>query len=252
MKKLSLWGKNHVWPARIIIVSSILLLTVLAVVTGLLLRDLQVIFPVVGLLFFALLYAIGFILYPLKKNRGTGKARTSYYRRQKTGDLLLVSSSFLMIVYLGNHPRQVFNYSSPFSAAIAATTSLPKDSSLKTYKPIAAFKASMKDENGKLLKWKERKKLLKEQIRAIRHSNEPTDGGKVALIVLSVLVAMGLIALIAFLACEISCSGSAALAVIVAIGGTALVVFLLIRVIRGILGKKKKQIKSPENQPGGG
>ncbi|HUR65019.1 MAG TPA: hypothetical protein VMZ03_01610 [Chitinophagaceae bacterium] len=242
MKELSLWAKEHVLSARIIIILSSFLLAALGIVTGLLLRDMQVSIPALALIFFSLTFITGILFYPRKK---TNRRRIPY-RRQKTCDTLLTGSVFLMILFLGNHPRQILNYSSPFVPASASHSSLPKDSSFKTYKTVAAFTASMKDKDGKLRKWKERKKMLKEQVRAIKHAKEPSDGGKVALIALSVLVALGLIYLVAALSCSISCGGSGALAVIVAIGGTALVVFLLVVVIRRILGKKKRETRNPK------
>jgi hypothetical protein len=246
MKKISHWAKDHVWPARIIIILSTLLLVALGIITGLLLYDIQFILPALVVVFSSLLYAAGFLFYPNRKN---STVRVSY-RRQKTCDLLLAGSVFLMLAYLGNHPRQILDYSSPFTPASANSSSLPKDSSLKTYKPLDVFSASMKDKDGKMLKWKERKKMLKEQVRAIRHSKEPSDGAKVALIVLSVLVALGLLYLVAALSCSISCGGSGVLAAIVLVGGVGLVVFLLITVIRKILGKKKKE-KNPKPETSG-
>jgi hypothetical protein len=55
---------------------------------------------------------------------------------------------------------------------------------------------------------------------------------------LSVAVALGLLYLIAALACNLSCAGSDIAAVIVGVGGAGLVIFLLIVVIRKILGRK--------------
>ena len=173
----------------------------------------------------------------------------SRYVRQKTCDILLAGSTYLMIVYLDNHKEILFRYTLPFNRAMASNIILPKDSTVKTYKSIAAFSASMKDANGNYLKWKERKKLLKEQVRAIKNSKDPSNGGKAVLIILSVLVALLLIGLIASLACSIACGGSDALAVIVVLGGTALVIWLLIRVIRNI---NRKKIKEPEKAPSAG
>jgi hypothetical protein len=247
MKKISHWAKDHVWPARIIIIISTLLLVALGIITGLLLYDIQLTIPALVFIFSILLYVTGVLFYPIRKDR---TVRVSYYR-QKTCDLLLAGSVFLMLAYLGNHPKQILDQYSAFTAASANSSSLPKDSSLKTYKSLDVFSASMKDKDGKMLKWKERKKMLKEQVRAIRHSKEPSDGAKVALIVLSVLVALGLLYLVAALSCSISCGGSGVLAGFVLVGGVALVVFLLIVVIRKILGKKKKDIRKPKEETGG-
>ena len=85
------------------------------------------------------------------------------------------------------------------------------------------------------------------QVRAIKRSKEPSTAGKVALILLSVIVAMTLVVGLVFLSCAISCNGgSGALSWIVLLGGTALIVFLLVVVIRRILGVKKKKIKDPQ------
>ncbi|MEI9943660.1 MAG: hypothetical protein WDN26_05510, partial [Chitinophagaceae bacterium] len=123
---------------------------------------------------------------------------------------------------------------------------LPKDSTLSTYKNVAAFTASMKDENGKTLKWKERKKLLKAQVKEIKKSKELSNGAKAGLIILSSIIALGLLALILGLACDLSCSGADGLAILVGVGGTALIVFLLVLTIRSITGKKRKRKQAIE------
>ena len=251
MKKISAWAKDHKWSARFLIIASIIVLNILGVITGVLLSSLGISIPVTVMLFFACAYGAGFIAYPFRSLKGKRLNATAFYFRQKTCDLLLAGSTFCMIVYLGNHPGRLFQYDTVFNAAIASSPSLPKDSTVKTYKSLTAFSAAMKDENGKLLKWKERKKLLKEQVRAIKNSTEPSKGGKTGLIILSVLVAIGLIYLVAALACNISCGGSDAGAVIVAIGGTALIIWLLLVVIRKINGKKRKKMKEPEKVPAG-
>ena len=55
------------------------------------------------------------------------------------------------------------------------------------------------------------------------------------------IVAVGLLSLVASIACSLSCNGLDAAAVLVGIGGTALVVWLLMFVIRRIDGKKRKK-----------
>lgn len=246
MISISNWAKHHQWLARIIIVASFIVLNVLGYKTGLMLHDTGIYLPVASIVFFVCLYAAGFIAYPFKNKKEKNPGKSSRYLRQKTCDIILAGSSFLMIVYFGNHKETLFRYSLPFNEAIASSNILPKDSTVNTYKSIAAFAASMKDKNGNFLKWKERKKLLKEQIRAIKRSKETSDGDKTGLIILAVLVAVLLIGLIAALACSIACSGSGAFAVIVGVGGTALVIWLLIRVIKNIKrGKNKEPDKAP-------
>jgi hypothetical protein len=128
------------------------------------------------------------------------------------------------------------------------TKIVPGDSSLTSYKSIREFSASIRDKEGKLLKWKERKNLLKEQVRSIKKADTLSEGGKAGLIVLSVLVAIGLLALVAGLACNLSCNGSEGAAALVGIGGTALIIFLLFLVIKGIKKNRKVSEKTPENR----
>ncbi len=249
MKKISAWAKDHKWSARLLIILSFFVLNALGIAAGVLLSSLGISVPLWILVFFGCLYAAGFIGYPsrsIKKKWGTRS-----YARQKSCDLLLAGSTFFMIVCLANHPDRLFRYGGSLNAAVASSSSLPGDSSIKTYKSIPAFIASMKDEKGNTLKWKERKKLLREQVKAIKRSTEPSEGGKIALIILSVIGALLLIYAIAALACTLSCGGSDALAIIVAIGGTALVVWLTIVVIKSITGKKKKKEPGKEGAPSG-
>lgn len=247
MRKLSLWGKNNKILARIIIVTSFILLTALGIATGLLLTDVGVSISPAAMFVFFCLYFTGLVAYPAKSLRGKKLNAAAFYVRQKSCDFLLAGSTFCMIVYFSNRPAEIFNYSAPLHAALPVSAKLPTDSTLKAYKTMAAFSAFLKDETGKSLKWKEKKKLLKEQIRAIKKDNDLSKGAKVGLIILSVLGALGLLYLVSALACNLSCGGSEGAATLVMIGGAALTVFLLIIVIRAILGRKKKP-KNPENK----
>ncbi|MGH2564923.1 MAG: hypothetical protein ACRDE5_10435, partial [Ginsengibacter sp.] len=121
-----------------------------------------------------------------------------------------------------------------------------KDSIKKSYKSFSEFSASMKDKDGNQLKWKERRKLLKEQVREIKKSNELSKGDKIFLTILSVIIASGLLILVASLACNLSCNGSGAAAVAVGLGGAALIFFLFTLAMRGIHGKKKKKLDTEQ------
>jgi hypothetical protein len=247
MKKLSVWAKNHKKTSRLIIVFSFMLLTLLGVTAGTLLLELKVILPTSILSLFVLIYVTGFFIYPARSLKGTKLTAAAFYIRQKAGDILLAGSTFLLIIFLSNRPGTFFQSVNLLNATNASLPVLPKDSTAGGFKPIKAFAASMKDENGKKLKWKERKKLLKEQVRSIRKSSNLSQGGKAALIVLSILIALGLLALVGGLACNLSCSGSEGAALIVGIGGGALVIFLLVVTIRSIQrGKKPDPRKEPE------
>jgi membrane protein implicated in regulation of membrane protease activity len=252
MKKLSIWAKGHKWQSRFIIVASFILLTGCGLIAGFLLDELSINLPFALLVVVISLFIFAGISYPAWKRVTTEKGRTRFYFRQKTCDLLLASCTFLMVVCIANNPGQSLRYSTPvFNPVMGSIAVTPKDSVKRTYISLAEFKKSMMDENGKPLKWKERKKLLKTQIRAIHRSAEISDGGKVALIILSILVAVALVIGIGALSCSISCGGSEGLAIIVFILGIAGVSLLLVYVIKRILGKKKKEIRNPETPPPG-
>ncbi len=248
MKKISHWAKNHKKLSRLIIVVSFIILTGLGIVTGMLLSDVGVAISSVALFLFVAIYFAAVFAYPAKSLKGNTLSATAFYILQKSCDFMLVVSTFCMIVFFSNQPDKIFSFSIPLNATTPASSSLPTDSTLKNYKTVAAFYASLKDENGKSLKWKEKKKLLKEQVRAIKKDPGMSNGAKVGLIILSVLVAIGLFYLVASLACNLSCGGSEGAASIVMIGGTALVIFLLIVAIRAIVGRKKKP-KQPKPDP---
>lgn len=240
MKKISCWAKHHQWAARFIIIVSFVLLNIAAVATGTLLNDLNITIPAAALVLSVLFYFAGIIFYPLKAERKKITANL-FYKKQKTCDFILAASAFLMLICISNNGFRSLQYFPALQAATATKPVLPGDSTVKKYKSMEAFAASLKNETGKSLKWKEKKRLLKEQVRAVKKSDELSQGAKIILIILSVIVALGLLGLVAALACNLSCGGSDAIAILVGLGGTVLVTFLLIITIKAILGKKKKK-----------
>lgn len=251
MKKLSSWASHHKWPARIMLVVSLQLLNITGIITGVLLKDLGIFLPAFSFLIITIVFFSGLFFYP-KKQEKHFYAPGSFYRRQKICDGLLAASAFCMFLCISNDRTPFKTYFAQYSAASASVPSSFKDSSHNAFRMMVSFARSMKDENGKMLKWKERKKLLKEQVKQIKQSTELSSGAKTALTILCVLVAIGLIFLALSLACDLSCNGHDGAAVLVVVGGTALVIFLFIIAIRAIYpGKRKKRleaIKREENK----
>ena len=244
MKKISYWAKAHKTQARIIIIITFLILNGLAFFTGYLFRQIGIGF-LPGFLFVSfLLYFMAFVAYPSKNKKGTRFSPSSFYVIQKSCDFVLVASTFCMYMYVSNCPGSL-NKLYPQAKAFVFTH--PKDSVTKNYKNLNDFTLSLKDKAGKWLKWKERKKLLKEQVREIKKDNNLSPGQKTLLIILSVIAALGLFILVLALSCNLSCSGSDAAAAIVGIGGTALIIFLFIIVLRSINGKHRKRVPVRED-----
>src|SRR5258705_1073767 len=165
MKKISLWAKNNKWYARFIIVVIYILFNILGITSGCLMDDLDISIPFSVFLFFILLFLVGLVGYPDKSTWRKNSA--AFYIRQKTCDAILAFSTFCMVVYAGNNFEVFLNNYSSLNAAVTSNI-FPTDSTTKSYKSIPVFKESMKDANGKSLTWKEKKKLLKKQIRAIK------------------------------------------------------------------------------------
>jgi len=240
MKKISFWARTHKWSAQFIIVAIHIILLFIGYKTGILFSKVNVFVPSIAFYILIGILLVTAFSYPLRSQK---KQVSSFYFRQKSCDFILAASSFCMIVYFGNHDKNIFIRNSEIQATVSHPVSVPGDSSLKTYKSIAAFKASLKDEHEKSLSLKEKKKLLFQQIKGIKKSKDTSPGGKVALIILSIIVAIGLIALLAALSCSIACAGADVLAIIVMALGTAGIIILLVRVIRNINGKRRKQKK---------
>ena len=249
MKKISFWARDHKWLARLSIVIIYLLLNIIGITTGILLHDLKIIFSTTLLPCFIGIFLTGFILYPSKVEKGKRLSPKEFYVKQKTCDFILGFSTFCLLIYIGNRPDKFFLISSIANASSVSSPASVNDS-LKTYKTISSFSSSIKDKNGKLLKWKERKKLLKEQIREIKKSKGLSEGAKIALTVLSVAIALGLLYVAAALSCELSCSGSDAAALLVGIGGITLVIFFLVIAMRAIYHNGRKPHPNPQPDEG--
>jgi hypothetical protein len=238
-KQFSFWARDHKWSSRFIIVFSFIMMNILGIITGLLLSELNMTFSTWFILLSVLLFSIAWLKYPGKKE---DRSRTYVFR--KSCDAILIGATFLMFMYFGN--RNVSPFDSSVFSASAVTSSMPKDST-KNYKSLEEFKKLLHDENGKPLKWKERKKILKQQVKAIKKDNTISDGGKVGLIILCVLLALILAYGVAALSCSLSCSGSEGAAVVVAVLGLAGVALLTFFVIRSITRKPKREtLKEPK------
>jgi len=119
----------------------------------------------------------------------------------------------------------------------AFSTVLPTDTiTTRNIKPIAEFKASLRDANGVLLKFKERKHLLKKQLQAIRQSPDKTKKEKVLLTILAVLAFVGVVSILGI----IGYNGGAGLW---PGAGLLISIFLLVFIIKRIW-KKRKNNKS--------
>lgn len=232
MRKLSFWAKHHIVYARIIIVISHCLLIGIGYFLGKLALERNValspllIYLLIGVFFLAA------ATYPSK--------HTNTYRRRKLYDLIVASCGFGLVIlgaYQLNAP--VSNYQS------ANATSVVKPS---PYKYAEAQKLLEQFKTGEKTKFssKEKRIIKKEfnyqllQYAKAKVTRNKIDGEQTVLIILACIAAVGLLYLLAALACTLSCNGSDAAAVIVGILGTAAIIWGLVAAIRAITRKKAK------------
>lgn len=240
MKAISYWAKHHPWQTRVIIIMIYVLLNIIGISIGKQLTGLNVVLPEIYFSICVILTIGLWIGYPAKFN-SNGHKTAYWHRKVFDGGLALVT--LLMVIYAGNHWKYLF-----FNTQTAqATKVVPKSKVAITDHPLMKnFVSHLKSLDVSKLSQRDKMKLIKNQIKAIKHSKDTTKGEKTLLIVLSVIVAIALLIGLVGLSCSIACAGSETLALIVALGGTFLVIFFLIKVIKRINNPKAKPKPEPE------
>jgi len=242
MRQISLWSKHHRWTARFLIV----LLQFVLVAIGLLLGDLLALTGVIlpGIVVYAsyFIFLLCAACYPSKKNKA---AYNNFYRFQKSIDLALVATSFVIITGLGNgtnstprSPQSSFAVSSA-----AASVDVPPRLGTGKHNPVKGRYTSKKGLKGFKQQLKERVKTIRQQYK------DASRVEKNLLIILAVLISLLLLLLVASLSCSLSCAGSTGGAVLVGVFGTGLIVFLLVKAITRInRGKPSPKRSEPAEQ----
>lgn len=211
---ISRWASRHLWAARLLLVLLFALLNVLAFFTGAALAEENIYLPAYLLYLTALPVFLLWCTYP------KAKAQQQNYWTRKSREGVLIVITFLQIVCIGNEPAAG---SALWQPALAGPT--PVQPAATVHPPAKKGMAF-----GKNLR-----KKLQQHLRQWRHQyQQASNGGKIALIILSVLMAAGLIMLLLALSCNIACAGSEAAALLLAVLGPALVIFLLVRIIRSL------------------
>ena len=239
MKQISFWAYHHKWTERFLILFSFLVLTCIGLFLGDALLVSKVVVPSLWIYGVSFLFVGVSITYPSKRERSMYK---NFYWRRKTSDAALVTTTFLLIIAYGNH-HQLQRNQSPFHFTYANASEINEHGTSQNEKAIVP---SAKKKPSLIKQWR---KKMKENIRTIkREYKDATPGERAALIVLSILVALGLLLLVLSLSCSLSCSGSEGAALVVGVLGTALIVFLAVRVIKRInRGKPQKAANEPQS-----
>ena len=244
MRKISFWAKHHRYPAIASIIVIKLILAALAIFIGRTLLGMEVHIPTWVIFIAVFLFILAGSLYPFRKS--TTQPKNRLYIRQKICDFVLGFSIFLFFTTSSNNSL-ILSYS---NSALASTTATAN-------KPTAAdILASLQYRDKHDLSRQEKRILRKEFKKQLgiyvkqTVSGKKDDAGKTLLIILTIIIAVGLLSLLAALCCSISCGGAEFAAVIVGILGLAAIVAGSVVVIQRISkGPKKKKDDNPNPKP---
>lgn len=244
MKKISAWGRQHPWKARIIIVTSHVLFILLALYAGRSLWEMELQLPAGIMYGLMAVYLFAAITYPRKKDK-TAENRNAFYIRQKSRDFLLLASTFGMVLIFSNNPGYSFAPMQPLFASSAISVIKEKPTAAEILESLKhRDKSSLTRMEKRILKQEFKKQLKTYALASIQGKKEARDNA--GLVILAIVGAIGLLALVAMLACNISCSGSDGGAIVVGLLGTAAVIIGLVLVLRSIKRKNAKKTEVPE------
>ena len=225
MKKLAFWARAHKRAARITIITCYLFLNVIGIFLGDVIHSLNIEFTPLFFVTAILMTLLGWMIYPAKSGK---KNYRNFFWRQKSADLILVSATFLFLVYMGNALNSNFN--SMRNATQAASIVHPTTSVVTT--PSVEKNSVSK---------KSLRKKIRSEFKSLRKAyKESTKSQKTIYIILAVLAAAGLTYLLAGASCSIACSGAEALAYVVFFVGLGAIVFGLVKLIQRISRGKPK------------
>ena len=238
MRKISSWARYHPWQARFYIVLIKVALILIAIFTGRLFADQDItLSPVLIVISVIILFSV-LIFYPEKTSNAFHKRKM--YAMRKTCDFGLAFTTFILITALANNNTFII-YDTTLSAA--STTSVNT-----TFPPTAQeILASLKYRDKSTLTRQEKRILKQELGKQIKSyavamaSGNGKQGEKIALIILTIIGALGLTIILASLACSISCSGAEGLAIAVTIVGLAGIIWGTIAIISSIVKRHRRK-----------
>lgn len=208
MKQISYWAKGHVTYARIIVTCIKIILFVIAGYIGKNLIETGVNIPRGNFyIFFGATALFAALYYPRRQ-----RLRKFSYVRQKCCDLLIIISSFMVVMTWSNN------------RGLGAGFATVSGSSFVEH----PAKSSLSHKERKALR-KQFFKQLKFMMAKSKDGKRSTNSGR---LILAILAAVVLVALLVPLVCSLSCSGSDFLAILVAVAGLVGIFFLLKALLR--------------------
>lgn len=247
MKRLTYWSSKHINLARLVLTISYLLLAALSVILGLIWAYSGAFFPGYLLFYFILLgLTIGIIKYPARKViREEIRYGTSYLRKWKIYDLLLVFSMFLMALSFGYEIPSKDASAYPayyltgqildFDPGLKVLDHEKRSSTLKErfFKRVNQINQRIKSESFKIFK---------------RIEEKSANGWFWVIIILGSLAILFLQYFLVVIACSLSCNGNVAGAFIVFFGGSAVLFYVFFRIIREFFKRKALKDETPSDK----
>lgn len=246
MKQISIWAKHHVWQARLLIILSHILLTIIAIYWGVLLFKAGWLIQEAWLYALLLVYFLLYIVYP-----GGGKNRNKRYYSRLLMHHCMAICSFLLVFTFTNNSLNSNTITNIYASVIIPAKKLTGFKNPEAEKLVTLYRSGEKNKFNK----QERRILKKEltfqvtRYKEAKKSGQKDEGSSAALIILTILGALLLLSLVGSAACTLSCNGNDGAAVAVLVLGVAAIIFGVIMVIRAINKKNKKSIEPKNNTP---
>lgn len=242
MKQISFWAKRHVWPSRIIIIISHIILTIIAIYWGV--QSFKVGFKLNESWLYALilLYFSLYFIYPSTRSKTILK---NTYTVRLWLHAVMALCSFMMVFSYTNVKMQPTTNG---SASAAVSIKIDKE---KRYKNSEAERLINSYKNGGIKKFSrtDRKVLREElkyqfqQLKEAKKAGQKAEGSDALKIIITILVALLLLYGLTVLSCTLTCNGNEGAAVAVFVSGIAAIIFGVIMIFRG---KNKKKVLTDE------
>lgn len=235
MQKISIWARGHAVAARVYIVLIKLTLAALSYYVGISLYKMQLLLPVTAMFTIAgILLIAAVLLYPVRGK--TVLPKNLYYIRQKACDLMLPLSAVMVFITWVNNADTI-NISTPAygSRIIKYPTAQEILSSGKT-------KDELTKQEKRILKKEFFKQAKEYTVASI--SGDKAKAGEAWKILLAIIGMVGLLYLLAALACSLSCSGNDAAAVIVGVLGLVGIIWGFTALVKRIKHGPKTEVKT--------
>ncbi len=243
MKRISYWAKDHKVESRIIITIIYFFLIVAGIFVGKLLKELNVSLSEGFLVCLAIATALLWLFYPdhFKATRQVSPGRL--YVQKKIFHFSAGLVTFLLIIFAGNVGFEIKQDS------VHAAIVLPKvEEGISSNQIIKKFIDLIRSLDVNKLSKKEKLKIIRNEIRSIKKNSHLSDGEKVGLIALTVIISLFLLVGLAQLSCSIYCNGAGALAAVVLFAGAFFLILFTVRMIKKIYTGKER-VKKKDKRP---